>query len=91
MNKWQLQNMLEAVREDNTKNTETISKLTTHIQALWDEIEQKQFKINSLTEKNDELLDNYRSCMLRERKHIQESAQEEKQFTKHILNKSTNN
>ena len=91
MNKWQLLNALEEARTDNTKHTETISKLTTHVQGLWDEIEQKQFKINSLTEKNDELLDNYRSCMLRERKHIQESAQEEKQFTKHILNKSTNN
>ena len=91
MNKWQLLNALEEARTDNTKHTETISKLTTHIQGLWDEIEQKQFKINNLNEKNDELLDNYKSCMLRERKRRQESAEVEKEFTEHILNKSTNN
>jgi predicted RNase H-like nuclease (RuvC/YqgF family) len=91
MNKWQLLNALEEARTDNTKHTETISKLTTHVQGLWDEIEQKQFKINNLTEKNDELLDNYKSCMLRERKHRQEAAEVEKEFTESILNKSTNN
>ena len=47
MNKWQLLNALEEARTDNTKHTETISKLTTHVQGLWDEIEQKQFKINN--------------------------------------------
>ena len=91
MNKWQLLNALEEARTDNTKHTETISKLTTHVQGLWDEIEQKQFKINNLTEKNDELLDNYKSCMLRERKRRQEVAEVEKEFTESILNKSTNN
>ena len=78
MNKWQLLNALEEARTDNTKHTETI-------------IEQKQFKINNLTEKNDELLDNYKSCMLRERKRRQEAAEVEKEFTESILNKSTNN
>ena len=91
MNKWQLLNALEESRADNTKHTETISKLTTHIQGLWEEIEQKQFKINNLNEKNDELLDNYKSCMLRERKRRQERAEVEKEFTEHVLNKSTNN
>jgi predicted RNase H-like nuclease (RuvC/YqgF family) len=91
MNKWQLLNALEEARTDNTKHTETISKLTTHVQGLWDEIEQKQFKINNLTEKNEELLDNYKSCMLRERKRRQEAAEVEKEFTESILNKSTNN
>ena len=91
MNKWQLLNALEEARTDNTKHTETISKLTTHVQGLWDEIEQKQFKINNLTEKNDELLDNYKSCMPRERKRRQEAAEVEKEFTESILNKSTNN
>ena len=47
MNKWQLLNALEEARTDNTKHTETISKLTTHVQGLWEEIEQKQFKINN--------------------------------------------
>ena len=60
MNKWQLLNALEEARTDNTKHTETISKLTTHIQGLWDEIEQKQFKINNLNEKNDELLEQWK-------------------------------
>ena len=91
MNKWQLVHALDEARTDNTKHTETISKLTTDVKGVWDEIEQKQFKINNLTEKNDELLDNYKSCVLRERKRRQEAEEVEKEFTESILNKSTNN
>ena len=39
MNKWELKQMLEELRTDNTRHTETINKQITHIQALWDEIE----------------------------------------------------
>ena len=48
MNKWELKNMLEELRTDNTRHTETINKQITHIQALWEEIEQKQYKITRL-------------------------------------------
>ena len=51
MNKWEIKNMLEESRIDNTKHTETIAKLAAHIASLWEEIEQKQWRINSLEEK----------------------------------------
>ena len=91
MNKWELKQQLEEARSDNTKHTETISKLTTHVQGLWDEIEQKQFKINRLENEKSEAEDNYKSCLLRESERCQEDAKVEKKFIERILNKSTNN
>tara|TARA_B110000503_G_C7108677_1_gene397113 strand:+ start:905 stop:1180 length:276 start_codon:yes stop_codon:yes gene_type:complete len=91
MNKWELKNMLEELRTDNTRHTETINKQITHIQALWEEIEQKQYKITRLEDEKTELKTHYRDCMLREKKAVADAAQDEKFCTEHILNKSTNN
>jgi len=91
MNKWEIKNMLEESRIDNTKHTETIAKLAAHIASLWEEIEQKQWRINSLEEKKKDAEDSYRSCMLRERKKRTEEAEYEKKITKELFNKRTDN
>ena len=91
MNKWQLLNALEEARTDNTKHTETISKLTTHVQGLWDEIEQKQQRIYNIQEELRDAEDRWKACLLREQNRVKEDAKVEKKFVERILNKSTNN
>jgi predicted RNase H-like nuclease (RuvC/YqgF family) len=89
MNKWELKQQLEEARSDNTKHTETISKLTTHVQGLWDEIEQKQQRIYNIQEELRDAEDRWKACLLREQTRVKEDSTAEKLLTKHILNKST--
>ena len=91
MNKWELKQQLEEARSDNTKHTETISKLTTHVQGLWDEIEQKQQRIYTIQEELRDAEDRWKACLLRESERCKEDAKVEKKFIERILNKSTNN